>query len=157
KKDYIAIGGFDENFTGHGGEDFEFMIKLALFHKNIKPTKDLMLNRFYKAPLLSQGFRKYLALNSLPYFFEKKLVFHIYHSKNKFLKYFRQYHKNSRLLQEKIQIQEELQENSESLLALYENLCQKHGVDIDKYAVLFDSYKPRFLSLDGFLLFLRRL
>lgn len=157
KKDYIAIGGFDENFTGHGGEDFEFMIKLALFHKNIKPTKDLMLNRFYKAPLLSQGFRKYLAFNSLPYFFEKKLVFHIYHSKNKFLKYFRQYHKNSRLLQEKIQIQEELQENSESLLALYENLCQKYGVDIDKYAVLFDSYKPRFLSLDGFLLFLRRL
>ncbi|EAL5455922.1 capsular biosynthesis protein, partial [Campylobacter coli] len=81
KEDYFTVGGFDEDFIGRGGEDFEFMIKLALYKNVIKPTKDLMLNKFYKAPLLSEGFRKYLAFNGLPYFFEKKVVFHIYHSR----------------------------------------------------------------------------
>ncbi len=69
------MGGFDEDFVGRGGEDFEFMIKLALYKNVIKPTKDLMINKFYKAPLLSEGFRKYLTFNGLPYFFEKKLLF----------------------------------------------------------------------------------
>ncbi|EOJ1827737.1 galactosyltransferase-related protein, partial [Campylobacter jejuni] len=100
KIDYFNVGGFNEKFIGHGGEDFEFMIKLALYKNVIKPTKDLMVDKFYKAPLLSEGFRKYLSFNSLPYFFEKKIVFHIYHKRNKSHKYFKQYDKNSTLLQE---------------------------------------------------------
>lgn len=157
KEDYFTIGGFDEDFIGRGGEDFEFMIKLALFHKMIEPTQDLMLNRFYKAPLLSEGFRKYLSFNGLPYFFEKKVAFHLYHSRNRLRGYFRRYAKNSELLQEKIKLEGNLKPYGKSLLELYENLCKKHNISIDKYAVLFDYYKPKFFSLENFLLFLRRL
>lgn len=157
KSDYFTVGGFDEDFIGRGGEDFEFMIKLALFHKIIEPTRDLMINRFYKAPLLSQGFRKYLSFNGLPYFFEKKVAFHIYHGRNPFRGYFRQYDKNSNLLQEKIKLQGELKEEGKSLIEFYEKLCKKYSVSIDKYAILFDSYKPKLFSFERFILFLRRL
>lgn len=157
KQDYFAVGGFDEEFIGRGGEDFEFMIKLALYKNAIKPTKDLMLNKFYKAPLLSEGFRKYLAFNGLPYFFEKKVVFHIYHGRNRLRGYFKQYYKNSNLLQEKIKFNSSLEESGKSLIEFYEQLCKKYDIGIDKYAVLFDSYKPKLFSLERLLLFLRRL
>jgi len=157
KEDYFKVGGFDEDFVGRGGEDFEFMIKLALFKKAIVPSKDLMLNKFYKAPLLSEGFRKYLSVLCLPYFFEKKVAFHIYHGRNRLRGYFRQYAKNSNLLQEKIKLDPSTFKQGASLLSLYENLCQKHQVPLDKYAVLFDSYKPKILSFEAFWLYLKRL
>ncbi len=157
KTDYFNIGGFDEEFMGHGGEDFEFMIKLALYKNVIKPTKDLMLNKFYKAPLLSEGFRKYLSFSGLPYFFDKKIVFHLYHNRSKLRGYFKQYHKNSNLLQEKIKFNSNLEESRESLIEFYEQLCKKYNVSIDKYSVLFDSYKPKKFTLEHILLFLKRL
>ncbi len=157
KTDYFDIGGFDEEFMGHGGEDFEFMIKLALYKNAIKPTKDLMLNKFYKAPLLSEGFRKYLSFSGLPYFFDKKIVFHLHHNRSKLRGYFKQYHKNSNLLQEKIKFDSSLEENGDSLIKFYEELCKKYNVSIDKYSVLFDSYKPKKFTLEYILLFLKRL
>lgn len=157
KTDYFNIGGFDEEFMGHGGEDFEFMIKLALYKNVIKPTKDLMLNKFYKAPLLSEGFRKYLSFSGLPYFFDKKIVFHLHHNRSKLRGYFKQYHKNSNLLQEKIKLNSNLDESGESLIEFYEQLCKKYNVSIDKYSVLFDSYKPKKFTLEYILLFLKRL
>ncbi|EFV1202461.1 capsular biosynthesis protein [Campylobacter coli] len=157
KQDYLAVGGFDEDFVGRGGEDFEFMIKLALYKNVIKPTKDLMINKFYKAPLLSEGFRKYLTFNGLPYFFEKKVAFHIYHGRNRLRGYFRQYDKNSNLLQEKIKLASNLEDTGVSLIEFYEQLCKKYDVSIDKYAVLFDAYKPKLFSFERFMLFLRRL
>ncbi|EAL0080879.1 capsular biosynthesis protein [Campylobacter lari] len=157
KTDYFNIGGFDEEFMGHGGEDFEFMIKLALYKNVIKPTKDLMLNKFYKAPLLSEGFRKYLNFSGLPYFFDKKIVFHLHHNRSKLRGYFKQYHKNSNLLQEKIKLNSNLDESGESLIEFYEQLCKKYNVSIDKYSVLFDSYKPKKFTLEYILLFLKRL
>lgn len=157
KTDYFNIGGFDEEFMGHGGEDFEFMIKLALYKNVIKPTKDLMLNKFYKTPLLSEGFRKYLSFSGLPYFFDKKIVFHLHHNRSKLREYFKQYHKNSNLLQEKIKLNSNLDESGESLIEFYEQLCKKYNVSIDKYSVLFDSYKPKKFTLEHILLFLKRL
>ncbi|WP_426939668.1 galactosyltransferase-related protein [Campylobacter coli] len=157
KEDYFAVGGFDEDFIGRGGEDFEFMIKLALYKNVIKPTKDLMVNKFYKAPLLSEGFRKYLTFNGLPYFFEKKVAFHIYHGRNRLRGYFRQYDKNSNILQEKIKLASNLEDNGASLIEFYEQLCKKYNVSVDKYAVLFDAYKPKLFSFERFMLFLRRL
>ncbi|MFQ6342655.1 galactosyltransferase-related protein [Campylobacter sp. VTCC 70190] len=157
KEDYFAVGGFDEDFMGRGGEDFEFMIKLALYKNAIKPTKDLMINKFYKAPLLSQGFRKYLAFNGLPYFFEKKVAFHLYHGRNRLRGYFKQYDKNSNILQQKIKLGSNLENNGVSLIEFYEQLCKKYNVSIDKYAILFDSCKAKKFSLESFLLFLRRL
>ncbi|EEW9939744.1 capsular biosynthesis protein [Campylobacter jejuni] len=157
KTDYFNIGGFDEEFMGHGGEDFEFMIKLALYKNVIKPTKDLMLNKFYKAPLLSEGFRKYLSFSGLPYFFDKKIVFHLHHNRSKLRGYFKQYHKNSNLLQEKIKLNSNLDESRESLIEFYQQLCKKYNVSIDKYSVLFDSYKPKKFTLEHILLFLKRL
>ncbi|EAC1803623.1 capsular biosynthesis protein [Campylobacter coli] len=157
KTDYFNIGGFDEEFMGHGGEDFEFMIKLALYKNTIKPTKDLMLNKFYKAPLLSEGFRKYLSFSGLPYFFDKKIVFHLHHNRNKLRGYFKQYRKNSNLLQEKIKFDSSLEENGDSLIKFYEELCKKYNVSIDKYSVLFDSYKSKKFTLEHILLFLKRL
>ncbi|HEC1565032.1 TPA: capsular biosynthesis protein [Campylobacter upsaliensis] len=158
RADYIAIGGFDENFRGRGGEDFDFMLRLALFKKALAPSKDLTQNVFYKAPLLSSGFRKYLAFFSLPYFFEKRVVFHIHHSRNRLRAYFRRYGQNAQILEQKRYFEEEnVNFYGKSLLKLYENLCHKYQINLDTYSILFHDYRPKLLSLERFLLFLKRL
>ncbi|MEL1141871.1 capsular biosynthesis protein, partial [Campylobacter jejuni] len=70
---------------------------------------------------------------------------------------FRQYDKNSNLLQEKIKLASNLEDNGASLIEFYEQLCKQYNVSIDKYAVLFDAYKPKLFSFERFILFLRRL
>ncbi|WP_270978163.1 galactosyltransferase-related protein [Campylobacter helveticus] len=158
REDFIALRGFDENFKGRGGEDFDFMLRLALFKKSLAPSKDLMQNALYKAPMLSSGFRKYLALFSLPYFFEKRVVFHIHHGRNRLRSYFRRYRQNAKILEQKCYFEEEnLSPYGKSLLELYENLCHAHGINLDKYSILFHNYRPKLLSLERFLLFLKRL
>ncbi|KAA6231371.1 capsular biosynthesis protein [Campylobacter sp. LR264d] len=158
KDDYFKIGGFDESFVGRGGEDFEFMIRLGLYHKLLTPSKDFKINKFYKSPILSEGFRKYLNFLSLPYFFEKKVSFHIYHGRNRLRSYFRQYKKNADILDEKIKFDNEnLSTNETSLLKLYEELCKKYELSLDKYIILFDSYRPKLFSIERFILFLRGL
>lgn len=158
RDDYEKLGGFDENFVGRGGEDFEFMLRLALFHGAIKPSRDLAQNVLYNAPLLSQGFRKYLALLALPHFFEKRVAFHIHHGRNRLRGYFRRYKKNAKILEDKIKFQDEdLPSQGESLLALYEKLCAQYELSLDAYSVLFERQRAGIFSLERLWLFLRRL
>lgn len=89
--------------------------------------------------------------------FLKKVAFHIYHGRNRLRGYFRQYDKNSNILQEKIKLASNLEDNGASLIEFYEQLCKKYNVSVDKYAVLFDAYKPKLFSFERFMLFLRRL
>ncbi|MBS4406777.1 galactosyltransferase-related protein [Campylobacter vulpis] len=158
RADYIAIKGFDESFRGRGGEDFDFMLRLALFKKALTPSKDLMDNVFYKAPMLSSGFRKYLAHFCLPYFFEKRVIFHIHHGRNRLRSYFRRYKQNAQILEQKCYFKDEnVSPYGKSLLELYESLCHKYEINLDTYSILFNDYRPKLFSLERFLLFLKRL
>lgn len=74
------------------------------------------------------------------------------------MSYYRQYNKNSDLLSKKIVLKNEnLKAYGASLMAFYEELCHKYQVPLDKYAILFDSNKPKILSFSWLILFLRRL
>ncbi|MGO4326116.1 galactosyltransferase-related protein [Cupriavidus sp. 2TAF22] len=80
-RDYRDLGGFDEAFHGHGYEDFDFMLRLAMRHELIPRTEDLLKNKSFRAPLLAEGFRKYLGRLSLPRLLDRQVVFHLYHDK----------------------------------------------------------------------------
>lgn len=73
KKIFDATGGYNENFSGYGSEDFEFLIRTLMicdvqplpkniFHDVYKPTRD----DYYKSNKKYTGFRKYLETYSFP-------------------------------------------------------------------------------------------
>lgn len=83
KKDYFKIGGFDEQYLGHGYEDFDFMIHLANHYDLIQLNDYSLEDKPYKAPIFATGFRQQLSLFSLIKLIENKAVFHLYHRNNK--------------------------------------------------------------------------
>ena len=104
KKHFLEIGGFDESFAGHGGEDFELLHRLASFYPHSKRSKS---SEYYE-DVVSQficdykGFRQYLAYYSLEYLFSNLLIVHKWHPRpltNMF--YFRRV-KNEQLLLSKM-------------------------------------------------------
>lgn len=88
RKDFLKIGGLYEGYKGHGYEDFEFLIKLSFLYKKIKNTEDLLVDKTYKNPIFTEGFRGYLAKLCIDNLLRNKIAFHIYHKKNRFNFYY---------------------------------------------------------------------
>lgn len=80
-QDYEEIGGFDESYSGHGYEDFDFMMRLAKRHGMLRPCKDMMTNKSARSPLFTSGFRRALGRLSIDALLEKDFVFHLYHDR----------------------------------------------------------------------------
>jgi predicted glycosyltransferase involved in capsule biosynthesis len=142
-EDYWHAGGFDERFEGHGYEDFDFMLRLALHHDLIARTDELLENRSYAAPLLAVGFRKHLGRLSLPYLLEKKIVFHLHHEKEPAERYYLARKENAeRLLGKlgKLVLRPKLNSSgNEFLVEDFFSLCRKKGIAARDYLVLFDT------------------
>lgn len=143
KDDYWTIGGFDEAFNGHGYEDFDFMLRLALHHRLIPPAADLLTNETYRAPLLAEGFRKYLGRLSLQNILERKLVFHLFHPNDRYDQYFQSREKNAQRFVEKflplVSENHEAQLNQMLLIDEFYRWCRMKGVAAKDYFVLFDA------------------
>lgn len=94
------IKGFDEQYTGHGYEDFDFMIRLINSYQ-----KKSILNEYsyidepYKTPILMQGFRADIAKFCIPNFFNNIIGLHLDHKKNKNYKESRE--KNKKIFHKK--------------------------------------------------------
>lgn len=80
--DYQNINGFNEDFNGHGYEDFDFLARLALYHRLIKLDSNFCKDITYRSPLFSVGFRKTLGELCLSSLIKKRLTFHLHHGKN---------------------------------------------------------------------------
>ena len=79
-----AIGGFDEQFIGHGYEDFDFMLRLFQHKRLIDPQQPaLLVDETYLAPLMTTGFRALLAQSQLEQILQASYFLHVYHAKDK--------------------------------------------------------------------------
>ncbi|MBD5165242.1 galactosyltransferase-related protein [Helicobacter sp.] len=103
KRYFESLGGFREDFFGHGGEDFEFLHRLAALNPHSIKPEDYYLDVRHQFLGNAKGFRKYLAYYSLPLFFKDLMLLHRWHPRpltNAF--YFRR-KPNESLLKEKMQ------------------------------------------------------
>ncbi|MFA1676572.1 glycosyltransferase [Rhizobium mongolense] len=82
---FNMVGGYDESFRGHGSEDFEFLLRLAIHTAHLplpnEPQKDLhgpLRDAFFRARSYS-GFRRMFELMSQPTEGLGLKVFHLHH------------------------------------------------------------------------------
>ncbi|WP_104721719.1 capsular polysaccharide export protein, LipB/KpsS family, partial [Helicobacter mesocricetorum] len=81
KQYFKSLGGFREDFLGHGGEDFEFLHRLAAFNPHSLKPKDYYTDVRHQFLGDARGFRAYLSFYSLPYFFKDLVLLHRWHSR----------------------------------------------------------------------------
>ncbi len=89
RKMYLLSGGYDERFRGHGSEDFEFLIRLAM-HVGHLPLPNNVRRDIY-GPLREdffdhkpyEGFRRLLELASQPAINFGLKTFHLWHPREK--------------------------------------------------------------------------
>lgn len=77
------IGGFDEQFIGHGYEDFDFMLRLFQHKGLIEYSADILIDEPYLAPLMSVGLRTVLAKPFLESLIQPVYFLHNFHKKDK--------------------------------------------------------------------------
>ncbi|PPA04903.1 capsular biosynthesis protein [Pseudomonas sp. MWU12-2312b] len=80
--DYESLEGFNIEFSGHGYEDFDFMIRLASLHSLVGSSPDFFSNATMRSPLFVQGFRRELGRLCLDALLERDFFFHVFHEKS---------------------------------------------------------------------------
>lgn len=83
------IIGFDEQFVGHGYEDFDFMLRLFHHKDLIEYTADILVDEPYLAPLMSVGLRAVLAQPFLESLLQPVYFLHKFHKKDKEENYYK--------------------------------------------------------------------
>ncbi|CAM2794867.1 glycosyltransferase [Helicobacter burdigaliensis] len=79
KEIFLKLGGFKENFLGHGGEDFDFLHRLFAHYPHSAQNTDYYFNQTSQFVANLKGFRNYMARYSLPYFFDNLFLLHLWH------------------------------------------------------------------------------
>ncbi|MEN9368499.1 MAG: hypothetical protein RL489_2857 [Pseudomonadota bacterium] len=83
RRSHLAdCGLFDETYTGHGYEDFDFMIRLGLSSGVLKPNQDLLMDEKTSAPLLARGFRSCLGQIGLQSLLDRRIGLHSFHARS---------------------------------------------------------------------------
>lgn len=141
-KDYKKIGGFNDNYCGHGYEDFDFLVRLYQLHNLLQKPNDFLIDRSARAPLFAMGFRRYLGEHCLEVLIEKDMAFHLYHSKDNSESYYQARNENYK---EFVKSHNFGIDNSlnlpQTLLIPFIYLCTDKGLSVHDYAILFDN-KP---------------
>lgn len=153
--DFVRVGGFCEEYRGHGYEDFDFMIRLAVEKQLITPSTDLTLDRTYNAPLLADGFRALLSPLCLNRILDKRFALHLHHEKQGHDPYYSARHANALLF--RLRMEHLLADRNEPQPARSAQLrlsdafferCEKRGLDSSHYYALFDA-RPDYLARGG--------
>jgi predicted glycosyltransferase involved in capsule biosynthesis len=154
-KDYSLVGGFNQAFSGHGYEDFDFMMRLAEFHGVLDKAPDMLLDKTARSPLFARGFRRYLGESCFEALLEKDVAFHIFHEKVDVEGYQAARKKNYELfvsLHEKKAVGKIV--GDPTLITTFSQMCAEKNIDVSDYGILFDN-KPG--HVDRFDTFRRRL
>ncbi len=135
KNYFTSIGMFSEDFDGHGGEDFELLHRLASYSPHSMRNEDYYLDIVEQFPADYRGFRKYLSIYSLEYFFSDLLLVHRWHKRELFNQFYMKRVKNESLLLEKMK-QHDLKDNIwlndepfRDYKIFLNSLVLKHGYD----------------------------
>lgn len=154
-KDYSVLEGFNEAFSGHGYEDFDFMLRLAGLHGALDNAPDMLLDKTARSPLFARGFRRYLGESCFEALMEKDLAFHIFHERPDVEGYQAARKKNYELF---VSLhQDRVFGNSAgepTLISSFTKFCTEKNMDVSDYGILFDN-KPG--HIDRFDTFRRRL
>lgn len=76
---FLQLGGFDEQFVGHGGEDLELIDRLTRYYPIGPRPADYGLNIKAQHPGDYQGFRRYFSYYALPHLFAGRFLVHQWH------------------------------------------------------------------------------
>ena len=101
-KSVHAIKGFDEQFIGHGYEDFDFMLRLFHHKELVEYQPSLLIDETYLAPMMATGFRAILAESQLEQLLKKQYFLHIHHEKDKKSLYHQQRQTNQQRFEMKL-------------------------------------------------------
>ena len=145
---YKKLDGFDEGYTNHGYEDFDFMLKLMIANGEILPQHTI-IDEPYKAPMLARGFRAIFATHCIEFILHQQFAFHLYHKKVHMESYYEARKENAKMFQKKLCQFIELSEKNASAVqnhnnvmilmrTLYQQVDEK-GLSINDFAVLFQS------------------
>jgi hypothetical protein len=144
------LGGFHEGYTGHGYEDFDFMLRFALKKQLLEPSPDLLIDRPYRAPLLAEGFRGALGTLCLPNLFQGHIATHLFHHRDSTEDYYAQRTANAHLFSQRMtKLLVDLSVSSLSppvppMVSAFYRECKLHGIAPIKFSALFDA-RPRHL------------
>lgn len=153
--DYCELEGFDENFTGHGYEDFDFLMRLAAKYELLPPAPDILEDKVARSPLFAVGFRRYLGETCLDALLAKDFVFHLYHEKPRKSPYYAARPSNYALFRERhLHRIGSVAPDDSTLISAFSRLCHEKKKDIHDLSILYDN-KPG--HIDRFDTFRRRL
>lgn len=149
KNDFLDVGGYDEEYIGHGYEDFDLITKISHHLDIIKINDDSIYDQAYTAPLLSKGFRANLAALTFDMLLEKDIFFHCFHPSNKD-NYYRMRTKNAKKY---LRLLENLRDSSdvstksstEELIGIFFINCKNKNIDPEQFYILFDA-RPGHMS-----------
>lgn len=150
REDFLELGGFHEGYTGHGYEDFDFMLRFALRKRLMEPSPDLLIDRPYRAPLLAEGFRGALGALCLPNLLQGHIATHLFHHRDSTEDYYLRRTANSHLFSERMaKLLVDLNASSFSppvppMVSAFYRECRVQGLAPTKYSALFDA-RPRHL------------
>lgn len=141
--DYESLKGFDIEFSGHGYEDFDFMIRLASLHSLISSSPDFFSNATMRSPLFVQGFRRELGRLCLDALLERDFFFHIFHEKSPESNQYYSLRKNN--FSHFCELHKEYSEGQGSgdptLITAFIEKCLANGKSIHEYSIYFEN-KP---------------
>jgi len=134
------IQGFDENYVGHGYEDFDFMLRLFKYKRLIQYQQQLCVDLPYRAPLMAVGFRALLSQAQLEQLLQPVYFLHAFHSKDQQEHYYQQRQHNQIFFQHKFQALIECStqdiDSELWLLTQFFQLLQRQQQDSCDFAVL---------------------
>lgn len=97
---FLQLGGFDEHFIGHGGEDLELIDRLTRHYPIGPRPDDYALNIKAQHPGDYQGFRRYFSYYALPHLFAGRFLVHQWHPRPLTHPYHRRRATNDALLEQ---------------------------------------------------------
>lgn len=97
---FLQLGGFDEQFVGHGGEDLELIDRLTRHYPIGPRPTDYGLNIKAQHPGDYQGFRRYFSYYALPHLFAGRFLVHQWHPRPLTHPYHKRRASNDQLLEQ---------------------------------------------------------
>ncbi|HHQ4483465.1 TPA: galactosyltransferase-related protein [Aeromonas veronii] len=97
---FLQLGGFDEQFVGHGGEDLELIDRLTRYYPIGPRPDDYALNIKAQHPGDYQGFRRYFSYYALPHLFAGRFLVHQWHPRPLTHPYHKRRANNDQLLEQ---------------------------------------------------------
>ena len=152
-EDYLRIGMFDEAYSGHGYEDFDFMMRLAKHYEVLQPCNEMMNSKVARSPLFASGFRRALGRLSIDALLEKDFTYHLFHERPSVSAHKQKRNDNFARFVSRHQ-GDWGTATSRTLLEDFIEACRNGGRDLDEYSALFEN-KPG--HIDRFDTFKRRL